>query len=352
MNDLQMTLLLVGGGGIIAMIAYNWWQDHRLRKQASERFGDNIEDPLLGGGVQKSRSEPILVSGSLDEPATDEDPRQGDAADPTLANEMAPALDRRLFVDFIIRFDEPQDENCWHALCASFNQINKKRIVYSAGIVPNDSEQDALWFKHSPFKGMANALRASVQLANRKGPLTTIEFSEVLSKLRRFAEDRGGEVEFPEMKDIVSKAETLDQAAAALDTLLGLHCLVADDIPEADLHQALSKAGWVQAGHHWELTDESGPLATMVVHNAPGKRLLSFNIDVPASADPVKSLSEVVTVCHGFNTDYGAPLMDDSGRTLNTQAIEGIYTQLIDRVRNLTDSGFKPGEEVARTLFS
>ena len=43
MNDLQLTLLIVGGGGIAAMIAYNWWQDYRLRKQASERFGETDE---------------------------------------------------------------------------------------------------------------------------------------------------------------------------------------------------------------------------------------------------------------------------------------------------------------------
>ena len=62
MNDLQLTLLIVGGGGIAAMIGYNWWQDYRLRKQASERFGETDQDPLLNtAGSGKSafeRSEP------------------------------------------------------------------------------------------------------------------------------------------------------------------------------------------------------------------------------------------------------------------------------------------------------
>ena len=53
MNDLQLTLLIVGGGGIAAMIAYNWWQDYRLRKQASERFGETDQDPLLNTGTVK-----------------------------------------------------------------------------------------------------------------------------------------------------------------------------------------------------------------------------------------------------------------------------------------------------------
>ena len=54
MNDLQLTLLIVGGGGIAAMIAYNWWQDYRLRKQASERFGETDQDPLLNTTSMKS----------------------------------------------------------------------------------------------------------------------------------------------------------------------------------------------------------------------------------------------------------------------------------------------------------
>jgi len=154
------------------------------------------------------------------------------------------------------------------------------------------------------------------------------------------------------MKEVVAKAETLDQAAAALDTLLGLHCLLPETVQESTAVDMLAVAGWVQKGHQWFLSDESGTLASMVIHNAPGKRLLSFSIDVPNSAEPIKALGDIVTVCHGMNEKFGAPLMDDSGRTLSTQAIEGIYNQLIERVRNLTDSGFKPGAPVARILFS
>jgi predicted RNase H-like HicB family nuclease len=183
-------------------------------------------------------------------------------------------------------------------------------------------------------------------------PTAKVEFSEVLGKFRRFAEDQNADIEFPEMKEVVAKAETLDQAAAALDTLLGLHCLLPETVQESTAVDMLAVAGWVQKGHQWFLNDESGTLASMVIHNAPGKRLLSFSIDVPNSAEPIKALGDIVTVCHGMNEKFGAPLMDDSGRTLSTQAIEGIYNQLIERVRNLTDSGFKPGAPVARILFS
>jgi predicted RNase H-like HicB family nuclease len=268
-----------------------------------------------------------------------------------LNNEPQMTIDKRLFADFIIRFDEDKDANTWKALIDGLEQINRKRIIYSAS--PDAAENtDTLWFKASPYEGTAKSLKASVQIANRKGPLSSIEFSEVLGKFKRFAEDQNADIEFPEMKEVVAKAETLDQAAAALDTLLGLHCLLPETVQESTAVDMLAVAGWVQKGHQWFLNDESGTLASMVIHNAPGKRLLSFSIDVPNSAEPIKALGDIVTVCHSMNEKFGAPLMDDSGRTLSTQAIEGIYNQLIERVRNLTDSGFKPGALVARILFS
>lgn len=360
MNDLQLTLLIVGGGGIAAMIAYNWWQDYRLRKQASERFGETDQDPLLNSGTAKAgfeRTEPGFSESQSFESSPEFDETNGEASpdashsDSHLQNEPQMTIDKRLFADFIIRFDEDKDANTWKALVDGLEQINRKRIIYSAS--PDAAESaETLWFKASPYAGTAKSFKASVQIANRKGPLTSIEFSEVLGKFRRFAEDQNADIEFPEMKEVVAKAETLDQAAAALDTLLGLHCLLPETVQESTAVDMLAVAGWVQKGHQWFLNDESGTLASMVIHNAPGKRLLSFSIDVPNSAEPIKALGDIVTVCHGMNEKFGAPLMDDSGRTLSTQAIEGIYNQLIERVRNLTDSGFKPGAPVARILFS
>ncbi|HEX4879641.1 MAG TPA: hypothetical protein VFV39_07345 [Limnobacter sp.] len=366
MNDLQMTLLIVGGGGIAAMIAYNWWQDYRLRKQASERFGENHQDPLLQTngtssipGKVNQRTEPGFGAGGQT-PSDNEPVPQPVSGSPVMSpfvsdpldNSPQDAVDKRLFADFVMRFEEPKDANTWKPLLDGLDQVNRKRIVYSASPQCGDEGQDTLWFKAMPYTGTAQALRASVQIANRKGPLSSIEFSEVLAKLRRFAEEHNAELDFPEMKEVVARAETLDQAAAALDTLLGLHCLLPESVPEATATDILMQASWAQKGHHWVLQDESGVLATMVIHNAPGKKLLSFSIDVPNSVDPVKALGDIVTVCHGLNSEFGAPLMDDSGRTLSTQAIEGIYKQLIERVRNLSDSGFKPGSMASRVLFS
>lgn len=339
MNDLQITLLVVGGGGIIGMIAYNWWQDHRVRKQATERFGASEADPLF----EEVRTEPGMGGG--DEPGAE-------VSDEVIENPVQSGYDKSLFADFIVQFDEPLHSSNIKTLIDTLTQSHNKKILVAVSPSTTTEDEEIIWFDGERYKGDLSLLRISPQLANRKGALTSIEFSNLLSRVRKFAEDKNGDLQFPEMKKVVSKAETLDQAAAALDTLLGLHCMLPEDVPEAAVIDSLTVAGWKSKGHQWHLYNEAGKLASMVIHKAPGKMLLSFNIDVPNSVDPIQALGDIVTVCHGFNQQFAAPLIDDSGRTLTTEAIDSIYEHLMERVRNLTDSGYKPGSNLAQALFS
>lgn len=339
MNDLQLTLLIVGGGAIVGMIAYNWWQDFRVRKQATERFGESEADPLFENG----RTEPGLSALPAE---------QAESGIEASENQPETGHEKRLFADLTVVFENDVEINSLKPLADGLEQNFNKKILISLSPENCEEHSDTVWFKAKPYTGCFKSLRISLQLANRKGSLTSIEFSNLLGKIRRFAEEKSGHISFPEMKEVVSKAETLDQAAAALDTLLGLHCMLPEEVPEPTVVDMLAAAGWTSKGHQWHLASEEGKLATMVVHRAPGKRLLSFNIDVPNSADPLQALGDIVTVCHGFNEQFGAPLIDDSGTTLTTEAIQEIYEHLLERVRNLTDSGFKPGSSPAQLLFS
>ncbi|NJM33178.1 MAG: hypothetical protein HC848_10465 [Limnobacter sp.] len=82
MNDLQITLLIVGGSAIAAMVAYNWWQDFQLRRQADERFGFTESDPLLAG----HRTEPNLGAA------------RADLTEPAIENQLQEPLDKALFL--------------------------------------------------------------------------------------------------------------------------------------------------------------------------------------------------------------------------------------------------------------
>jgi len=49
MSDLQMGLIALGVVILLAVVAYNWWQDRRVRRRMQAQFPPTDEDPLLGG---------------------------------------------------------------------------------------------------------------------------------------------------------------------------------------------------------------------------------------------------------------------------------------------------------------
>ncbi len=47
MSDLQLSLIALGALIILAVIIFNWWQEHSYRKQVAERFDEPSHDPLI-----------------------------------------------------------------------------------------------------------------------------------------------------------------------------------------------------------------------------------------------------------------------------------------------------------------
>ncbi len=47
MNDLKLLLILLGALIIVAVIAFNWWQERRLKNETSQRFETPKRDVLM-----------------------------------------------------------------------------------------------------------------------------------------------------------------------------------------------------------------------------------------------------------------------------------------------------------------
>ncbi|MDX1669906.1 MAG: hypothetical protein R3194_10840, partial [Limnobacter sp.] len=154
MNDLQITLLVVGGGGIIAMIAYNWWQDYKVRRQATERFGANESDPLFSD---------IKAEPSMGMPQAQDEP----VGDAVIENEVETEHHAHLFADFIIQFDTPLHDSNIKPLIDTLTQSHAKKVVISVSPTALTEENpETIWFKAANYQGDLSALRVSPQLAN------------------------------------------------------------------------------------------------------------------------------------------------------------------------------------------
>ena len=61
MSELQISLIVIGVIVILAVVAYNWWQDRRVRQKMQKHLPVVQEDPLLGeSNTSGARREPGL----------------------------------------------------------------------------------------------------------------------------------------------------------------------------------------------------------------------------------------------------------------------------------------------------
>ncbi|NJM33177.1 MAG: hypothetical protein HC848_10460 [Limnobacter sp.] len=98
----------------------------------------------------------------------------------------------------MVILDEPRHHSTWTTLYDTLKQTCKRRFYVS--VCPPSPHGQQVWYVGHTYLGEASHIKISVQLANRKGALTSIEFSDVLGKVRRFVEEYSGHLEFPEMK--------------------------------------------------------------------------------------------------------------------------------------------------------
>jgi hypothetical protein len=358
MNDLQIALLTLGGGAIGLMVVYNWIQDWRVRRQSRQRFEEPLEDALLTGG---QRVEPTMHAGAPDAVAGQSLSAQFDeymlggggrgstgAADDVLDG-AAPEPDPRLHALVYIAFDKTVETDLLTDMLAGLHKAGNKPVRLA--VLPAEGGSDELWLRVSPGLRI-DTLRLAVQLANRKGPLTSIEYSEFVNRLEQFAAAHGGGVELPDMAEIIARAEQLDLRAAALDTLLGMHCVLPESVGVTGVQEQLMQAGWVQAGRQWWLAEGGQALASAVIHETPGKRVLSFSLDVPNAVDPIHALDSIAKIATQIVHRFDGDLMDDAGRNVTPAALKAIHQQLAQRSQQLTDAGFAPGSHASRLLFT
>jgi hypothetical protein len=340
MNDLQTSLLLIGGAIIAAMMAYNLYNDRRARRQGSLPNVSEGQDPLLGG---QHRLEPTGQFNELVQKAFMED-----SAQVSLDNELDTATMEQLFGFVYLSFDQPISTDSIAETLSGLTRIGKRAVLFHVTLA---GEEDRGWVPLLHGQSISN-LRFSLPLANRKSYLTAIDYSEFLNKVQPLSDQYGSHLEFPDMNELVSRAERLDKLAASLDALFGLHCVLPQTADVHAIETELESNGWFREGRHWSKGRGAEHMASVVIHEAPGKRVLSFNLDLPNCKDPLAALNEIAEFGNVIATRFGGSLMDDAGRGLTASSFMTIRNQMMERASSLHDAGFSPGTLQARLLFA
>lgn len=340
MNDLQTSLLLIGGSAIAIMVFWNIFQDRRARAQGALPNVNEGQDPLLGGG---GRVEPTGQFNELVQQAFIDKIRNQD-----LDRELSRESMEQLFGQVFLWFDPPQSTDVLMQALSSVSKVGNRPVFMHVTV---SGDEDGGWQPLAYGQTISN-LRLSVLLANRKGALTAIEWSNFASALQAVIDMGSSHVDMPDMDKLVTQAQRLDRTAAGNDATIGLHCVLPPDAPVAGIEAELTSHGWVREGRHWSKGLEADHLASVVIHEAPGKRVLSFTLDLPNCCDPLKALNEIAEFGNVIATQFKGSLMDDAGRALTAESFIIIRNQMLGRASALHEEGFSPGSLQARLLFS
>jgi hypothetical protein len=210
-------------------------------------------------------------------------------------------------------------------------------------------------------------LQAGIQLANRGGPLSEIEFSEFVVKTQAFCDTVGGTPDFPEMRQEVARARELDLFASDHDAQLSfvLRARRAAWSPSY-IQQMAGKLGFVPGAMVGRL------VVPATLTGLPPVLSLTFDAQAALADDPTQSaLREIILSLDVAQVDRGerafgrmreaaqalaeqmdGVVSDDNGVALPSEAMDVITAELEVLYDTLAQRELAAGSALARRLFS
>lgn len=387
MSDLQMGLLAIGAVIVVAVLAYNKWQDLRYRRQAERSFGTGHEDVLLQpaqetGLIETSppaaapaaapavaeRIEPGFSAGVMSAPDTDGDAEPdpvGRAATPAQmpTPEAETAKDAGLSdaLDYIVMFESSEPLQASGVIEQAVRLLAKFiRPVHIEGW----DEVDAAW------KALAHGheyrqMRAGIQLADRRGMISSEELGRFARAVEELAGAVGAAIEPSDPAQGMVRAQTLDQLCGEVDIQIALNIVATEGLLAGTKLRALAEsAGMTLEGDgHFRRRDEAGRELFSLANggDAPfsagtigglATAAVTFEFDLPRSVGGTATFDQLVVLASRFAQTLGGQLVDDNRAALGPQALAAIRAQLQPVYASMAAQGIPAGSPLALRLFS
>jgi hypothetical protein len=348
MSELQISLIALGALIILAIVGFNWWQDRRARKRMQDSLPSVNDDALLRASDDEpaERREPGLGSFGLTQDVADDDQAQ--------APDVAAEPDSMIEAVIELHFSHPLSGRELAAHLRDGFDLGRRpvRVLLQA--------EDGMLSSQLGLDRSYTAMQLAVLLANRIGPISAIEWSQLWAKAQNLADKLEASVDGPEQNDVLARADTLDSTCATLDAQVTLTLVLHERRATADLVSSATAMGFVDRANHLAWIGDHG-LECFTLTRADGQALdagmthvdrLTLLLDVPRSpANPV-NFGRMMEVGQELARRVGGDLVDDQGNPLAPGADVTIDQQLQALCSQLDAAGLTPGSERARRVFA
>ena len=356
MSELQISLIALGVLVILAIVAFNWWQDRRARRKMQDSLPDVGEDALLSDGDSNSdgrdqRLEPGLGKLGLVSQASDD---QDTGSESSLG--PMPAVEPDSMTEAVIELHLTQALTGSELTAHLNGGLDTGRRPVRMLLQTAEGHLSNQIMADQPY----TTVQLAVLLANRAGPLTAIEWSQIWGKAQSLADKLEASVDGPEQNDVLARADDLDSTCATLDAQVTLTLVLHARRAIEDLVGTATAMGFVDDTTHLSWIGDHG-LACFTLFRADGQPLkqagshvdqLTLLLDVPRSpANPV-SFARMMEVGQELGRRIGGDIVDDQHKPLAPGADVAIDQQLQALYAQLEAAGLTAGGERARRVFS
>lgn len=378
MNELQVSLLVIGGAIVAAVWGFNRWQERKLKRRAEELFQSDHDDVLLDDAPEGNRAPPPereppgRIEPTLGgEPAfSPDDTRskeetlpepvfEAPAAAPAPRQAFAPGL-----IDYVARLQaaSPVPAAALEGAMAAVAGFGKP--VAWRGLNSRTGAWEDLG-RVGPEETYAE-FEAALQLVDRQGAVAARELEMFCDAVQNAAADLALTADCPDIQPAADRAAALDRLCADADVLIGINVIPANGqaIPATKVRAFAEAAGMKLAddGAFYFRTDEGVALyslcnldpepftpesiKTLATH---GVTLL---LDVPKTPNGARAFDQMLSVARQMANTLGGLVVDDNRRPFTDAGADGIRGQLKDIYRRMDEMQVPSGGELAARLFS
>lgn len=207
------------------------------------------------------------------------------------------------------------------------------------------------WVLPDRFGYYTDAL-ASIQMADRHGPIDEAEVARFVQVVRQVATTLDADVDAPDTARLVAQAQELDRLCARFDIKIGLTVASGGAAwTGPQLRNAAQQAGFTATGaQRWVCNDEQGdPL--YVLQADPSMMRLSLEFDIAVAPAAARGLTQMTRSAGALAQALGGRVVDDNGEPIDPQSMAAIEQQLLRVYDEMRQAGIEPGSVRARRLY-
>jgi hypothetical protein len=395
--DLQLALIFIGAIIIIAIIIYNIARANKAKSKKdqptsqddSRSLGPAVEDDATSNGTSSqdhafdvARKEPSLGSfnatessraetipeqttSSLGQSSGSESVIHPQTIEPFKTSQYVSRIDPNIDCVVAFRFSLPVSGSEIIECIQNLSKNDDFRIAFE-GLTESSSYAGSVnssW-ELIQFNNTYRELQASIQLANRRGPLGPDHLGEFIGLVQSISQELDAEIDLPPIHDILNDATDLDQFAIQCDIQLGFN-LTSNMMSWqcADIQNILLGHGFILSregsSFNYILNDELLFKAQVSGLNFLRDDLQTtrinqvyFSFDVPLIAEELNPFIKMLEIGQTLAQELDGRLLDDNGQALSVLLTQHIQNQIAPIYQLMRERNIEPGSPTALRLFN